>query len=72
MEVLVKEVAAKVKQQQCRVVVWEDIKDNPPEQLKVSPIVMIPHKSRKFRAILDLCFALRLLAGSMLAARCSK
>ena len=43
-----------------KVVLWEDIKDNPPAELKVSPIAMIPHKSRLYRAILDLSFKLRL------------
>ena len=28
------------------IVLWDDIKDNMPKQLKVSPIAMIPHKSR--------------------------
>ena len=30
MEVLVKEVTAKVQHNQCRVVLWDDIKENPP------------------------------------------
>ena len=34
------------------------------EQLKISPIAMIPHKLRKFRAILDLSFAIRILNGT--------
>ena len=29
------------------------------QQLKIHPIAMIPHKSRKFRAILDLSFELK-------------
>ena len=29
-------------------------------KLKISPLAMIPHKSRKYRAILDLSFELRL------------
>ena len=44
-------------------VVWDDIKDNPPDELKVSPVSMVPHKSRSFRAILDLSFAIRLDSG---------
>ena len=56
-----------MKQKQYKAVLWDDIKDNPPEQLKVSPIAMIPHKPRRFSAILDLSVALRLLDGSMLA-----
>ena len=46
---------------------WDDIKDNPPEQLKISPVAMIPHKSRKYRAILDLSFKLRLKNGELLS-----
>ena len=41
-----------------RVVKWKDIKDDIPPQLKISPVAMIPHKSKKFRCILDLSFAL--------------
>lgn len=40
------------------------IKDNPPKELKISPIAMIPHKSRLFRAMLDLSFSIRLQDGS--------
>ena len=41
-------------------VLWDDIKDDPLEQLKVSPTAMIPHKSRLFRAILEFSFSVRL------------
>jgi hypothetical protein len=41
---------------------WEDIKKNLPPALKLLPLAMIPHKSRKYRAILDLSFEL-LVAG---------
>ena len=57
------ETAEKMAAGQARVVAWDDIKDDPPSQLKVSPIAMVPHKSRKWRAILDLSFRLRLQAG---------
>ena len=53
-----------MKKCQAKLVLWDDIKDNPPKQLKISPIAMIPHKSRKFRAILDLSFAIRLRNGN--------
>ena len=43
----------------CRIVSWNDIKHNPPANLKISPIAAIPHKSRLFRMILDLSFVLR-------------
>ena len=57
------EVAEKEKNDQVHVVKWDDIKDNLPKELKVSPIAMIPHKSRMFRAILDLSFGIRLEDG---------
>ena len=41
------------------IVRWDYIKQNPPSNLKTSPLEMIPHKSRKYRAILDLSFALK-------------
>ena len=43
----------------CRLVPWKQIRDNPPHNLKISPIAAIPHKSRKFRMILDLAFRLK-------------
>jgi hypothetical protein len=54
------EVNKKAERGQAKVVLWDDIKDNPPTQLKISPLAMIPHKSCAFRAILDLLFNLRL------------
>eukprot|EP00956_Cyclotella_meneghiniana_P034528 scaffold105814_cov64-Cyclotella_meneghiniana.AAC.1 len=60
------EIAGKVKEGQCKVVLWDDVKHDPPKQMKVSPLAMIPHKSRGFRAILDLSFKLRLKKGGML------
>ena len=41
------------------IVRWDDIKQNPPSNLKFSMLAMIPHKIRKYRAILDLSFALK-------------
>ena len=61
------EIAAKVKEKQCRVVLWDDIKNDPSKQMKVSPLAMIPHKSRGFRVILDLSFRLKLKKGGYLA-----
>ena len=54
------EVAAKVLANQARVVRWMDIRSNPPPELKISPIAMIEHKSKPFRAILDLSFPITL------------
>jgi hypothetical protein len=57
------EVAEKVRCGQAKLVDWNDIKNDPPPQLKISPISMVPHKSRRFRTILDLSFAIRLQKG---------
>jgi hypothetical protein len=54
------EVSEKLRNNQARLVRWADIKHNPPPQLKVSPLAMVPHKSRPFRAILDLSFSIKL------------
>ena len=54
------EIKEKITKGQTKVVLWDDIKDNPPKQLKVSPLAMVPHKSRLFRVILDLLFSLKL------------
>ncbi len=43
---------------QAKLVLWEDIKDAPPLQLKILPIAAIPHKSKAFWSILDLSFCL--------------
>ena len=42
------EVAEKVKSGQAKLVAWDSIKDNPPPELKISPIVAIPHESKQF------------------------
>ena len=61
------ESAEKVRVGQAKLVLWNNIKDNPPPQLKVSPIAVIRHKSKAFRSILDLSFRLRLRSGGILA-----
>ena len=38
---------------------WKDIKQNIPPNLKLSPLALIPHKSRSYRCILDLSFQLK-------------
>ena len=55
---LVKETLDKVETGDVTLINWNDIKDNPPKRLKISPLAAIPHKSRLFRAILDLSHAL--------------
>jgi hypothetical protein len=57
------EVDEKVRTGQAKLVAWDAIKDNPPPELKISPIAAIPHKSKQFRSILDLSFHLRLARG---------
>ena len=52
------EVNEKVKSGQAKLVSWDSIKDNPLAELKISPIVVIPHKSKQFHSILDLSFNL--------------
>ncbi len=61
------ESAEKVRVGQAKLVLWDDIKDNPPPQLKLSPIMVHAHKSKAFRSILDLFFRLRLRSGGILA-----
>ena len=50
------EALERVKDKCARLVKWDDIKHNPPINLKISPIAAIPHKSRAFRMILDLSY----------------
>ena len=57
------EVHEKLKSKQARIIRWDDIKHNPPPQLKISPIAAIPHKSKAYRSILDLSFSLALTTG---------
>ncbi len=59
------EVVEKVKSGQAKLVMWDSIKENPPVELKFSPIAAIPHKSRLFSSILDLLFHLRLKQGGI-------
>ena len=58
--VLRKETMEKVRQGFAKVVSFKSLLKNMPANLKISPIAMIPHKSRQFRAILDLSFELKL------------
>ena len=56
---LIEEAEAKVVNGFSRIIKWKDIKNDIPPKFKLSPIAMIPHKSKKFRSILDLSFVLR-------------
>ena len=55
-----REALERVKEGSCRLVKWNDIKHNPPKNLKISPIAAIPHKSRDYRMILNLAYNLKL------------
>ena len=59
------ETLEKVEQGYAKLVTWDDIKHKPPPNLKVSPIAAIPHKTRQFRAILDLSFVLQSLRHNL-------
>ncbi len=63
-----KEAARKVRLGQACIVNWDNIKDNPPKELKILPIAAIPHRSKAFRSILDISFCLRLKNGGVLVA----
>ncbi len=54
------ELEIKIQKGQAKVMLWDDLKKNPPPQLKMSPFAMIPHKSKPFRGILDLSFILKM------------
>jgi hypothetical protein len=56
---LIAETETKIKNGFAKIVQWKDIKNNIPPKLKISPLAMIPHKSRKYRGILDLSFQLK-------------
>lgn len=43
-----------------KIFLWEDIKDNLPSNLKISPTAVVPQENRRGRIILDLSFAVRL------------
>ena len=57
---LQKETQAKIKAGHMKVVKWKDIKGKIPSNMKISPVALIPHKSRSFRVILDLSHQLRM------------
>ena len=58
LEHFAQECKVKVASGQAKIVLWDTIKDDPPPQLKISPIAAIPHKSKAFWSILDLSFSL--------------
>ena len=62
-----KETLEKVEQGFADIIQWDTIKHSPPPNLKISPIAAIPHKTRQFRAILDLSFVLTRLRDSLVS-----
>jgi hypothetical protein len=60
------EAAEKVHTNQAHILAWDNIKDNPPRELKIFPILATPHKSKAFCSILDLSFQLKLKDGGVL------
>jgi hypothetical protein len=53
------DVAYQVKAGYARSILWEDLKQIRPKNLKVSPIMVVPQRDRRGRMILDLSFAVR-------------
>jgi hypothetical protein len=53
-----KEALERVKEGLCRLVNWDDIKNDFPKNLKISPLAAVPHKSRVYQMIFDLSFQL--------------
>ena len=48
------EIADKVRRGKAKIVEFLDIQNDPPANLKISPLAAMEHKSRKFRGLLDL------------------
>ena len=59
------EIGDKIKNGYSRVIKYGDIRHKLPKKFKLSPVAMIPHKSRSFRTILDLSFRLCLSGTQM-------
>ncbi len=56
---LADEAKEKVTNNYAKIVRYGDIKMNLPKNFKLSPVSMVPHKSKLYRTILDLTFRLR-------------
>ena len=54
------EAREKVNLGQARIIQWDEVKDNPHPNLKISPVAAIEHKSWLYQSILDLSYKLRL------------
>ena len=53
------EALKRVKDGCAKLIKWDNIKHNPPVNLKILPLAAIPHKSREFRMILDLSYNIK-------------
>ena len=62
-EFLQQETEEKVAHNYAKVVRYGDIKSKLPKNFKISPVAMVPHKSKSFRCILDLSFKLKRQKG---------
>ena len=58
-KVLHNETRGKLANGYAKMIRYEELNKNLPENLKISPVAMIPHKSRSYCTILDLSFQLR-------------
>ena len=54
------ETESKIQNGFAKIIKFGDIKNNIPTNLKISPVACIPHKSKKYRVILDLSFKLKI------------
>ena len=54
-----KDIAYQVEAGFSRIVNWDDIKYNPPAQLKVAPVAVVPQTKRRDHIILDVYFPVR-------------
>ena len=53
---LIEEAKEKERGGYAKIIKYKEIKNDIPPSLKISPVAMIPHKSRRYRCILDLSF----------------
>ena len=65
LKTLLIEVQEKIKQGYTRKISFGELRKRMPKNLKISPVVMMPHKSRDYRTILDLSFKLKVNVTTM-------
>ncbi len=64
-EYLYQQTLQKVEDGFAKLVRLKEIIDNLPPNIKISPVAMVPHNSRKYRVLLDLSFELRYKGGTV-------